>query len=62
MLDTKELPSQTLEPLLAFWQQRAGAHCRAGASRHFVRSKKRIKDRTSQSAGLSILLFILNTH
>jgi hypothetical protein len=87
--------------LLAFWQQRAGAHCCAGTSRrlticpavgferrtvtsselynairrwwlclaawtqpegHFVRSRKRITDHTSKSAGLSIFLFILNTH
>jgi hypothetical protein len=27
MLDAQKLPSQTLEALLAFWQQRAGAHC-----------------------------------
>jgi hypothetical protein len=33
MLDAQKLPSQTLEALPAFWQQHAGAHCRAGASR-----------------------------
>jgi hypothetical protein len=31
MLDAQKLPSQTLEALLAFWQQHAGTHCRAGA-------------------------------
>jgi hypothetical protein len=28
MLDAQNLPSQTLQALLAFWQQHAGAHCR----------------------------------
>jgi hypothetical protein len=32
MLDAQKFSSQTLEELLAFWQQHAGAHCRAGAS------------------------------
>jgi hypothetical protein len=32
MLDAQKLPSQTLEELLAFWQQHAGVHCHAGAS------------------------------
>jgi hypothetical protein len=32
MLDAQRLLSQTLEELLAFWQQHAGAHCRTGAS------------------------------
>jgi hypothetical protein len=36
MLDAQKLPSQTLEALLAFWQQHAGAHCRAGASRRLT--------------------------
>jgi hypothetical protein len=36
MLDAQKLPSQTLEALLAFWQQLAGAHCRAGASRRLT--------------------------
>jgi hypothetical protein len=36
MLNTQKLSSQTLEALLAFWQQRAGAHCRAGASRRLT--------------------------
>jgi hypothetical protein len=36
MLDAQKLPSQTLDALLAFWQQRAGAHCRAGASRRLT--------------------------
>jgi hypothetical protein len=36
MLDSQKLPSQTLEALLAFWQQRAGAHCRAEASRRLT--------------------------
>jgi hypothetical protein len=101
MLDAQKLPSQTLEALLAFWQQHASAHYRAGASRHltigpavdfewctvtasrvaqydsalmvvpcgmnsarrtFCVFKKRITDSTSQSAGLSIFLFILNSH
>jgi hypothetical protein len=37
MLDAQTLPSQTLEALLAFWQQHAGAHCRAGESRRLTR-------------------------
>jgi hypothetical protein len=37
MLDAQKLPSQTLEALLVFWQQRAGAHCRAGASRRLTK-------------------------
>jgi hypothetical protein len=36
MLDAQKLTSQTLEALLAFWQQHAGAHCRAGASRRLT--------------------------
>jgi hypothetical protein len=36
MLDAQKLPSQTLEALLAFWQQHAGAHCRARASRRLI--------------------------
>jgi hypothetical protein len=36
MLDAQKLPSQTLEALLAFWQQHAGAHCHAGASRRLT--------------------------
>jgi hypothetical protein len=36
MLHAQKLPSQTLEALLAFWQQHAGAHCRAGASRRLT--------------------------
>jgi hypothetical protein len=36
MLDAQKLLSQTLEALLAFWQQHAGAHCRAGASRRLT--------------------------
>jgi hypothetical protein len=36
MLDAQKLLSQTLEALLAFWQQRAGEHCRAGASRRLT--------------------------
>jgi hypothetical protein len=36
MLNAQKLPSQTLEALLAFCQQHAGAHCRAGASRRLI--------------------------
>jgi hypothetical protein len=36
MLDAQKLLSQTLKALLAFWQQHAGAHCRAGASRRLT--------------------------
>jgi hypothetical protein len=36
MLDAQKLPSETLEALLAFWQQHADAHCRAGASRRLT--------------------------
>jgi hypothetical protein len=36
MLDAQKLLSQTLEALLTFWQQHAGAHCCAGASRHLT--------------------------
>jgi hypothetical protein len=36
MLDAKKLLTQTPEALLAFWQQRAGEHCRAGASRRLT--------------------------
>jgi hypothetical protein len=36
MLDAQKLPSRTLEALLAFWQQHAGAHCRAGTSRRMT--------------------------
>jgi hypothetical protein len=32
VLDAQKLPSQTLEELLAFWQQQVGVHCHAGAS------------------------------
>jgi hypothetical protein len=36
MLDAQKLTRQTLEALLAFWQQHEGAHCRAGASRRLT--------------------------
>jgi hypothetical protein len=36
MLDAQKLPSQTLEALLAFWQQHAGAHCLAEESRRLT--------------------------
>jgi hypothetical protein len=36
IVDAQKLPSQTLEALLVFWQQRAGADCRAEASRRLT--------------------------
>jgi hypothetical protein len=36
MLDAQKLTSQTLEALLVFWQQHAGVHRRAGASRRLT--------------------------